>query len=101
MSYKNIIGRLKAYEERICEDEEPHEDQTKLMYTSNEAQTGQNNKDYRREYNKDYRNIGRGGRSFYRGRDRGRNTWTRDATNITCYHCDKLGHYATECHDRL
>lgn len=41
--YEDIIGRLKPYEERIFEDEEPQKDQTKLMYINNEAQTGQHN----------------------------------------------------------
>lgn len=41
--YEGIIGRLKPYEERIFEDEEPQEDQTKLMYINIEAQTGQHN----------------------------------------------------------
>lgn len=52
-SYEDIIGRLKTYEERIQENEEPHEDQTKLMYTNNEGP----NQEYQRDYNK---NRGRG-----------------------------------------
>ena len=93
-SYEDIIGRLKAYEERVRENEEPQKDQTKLMYTNNEAP----NQEYQRDYNN---NRGRGGRSWNnRGRGRGRNMW-RDPTNITCYRCDKIGHYATDFPDRL
>lgn len=44
-SYEDIIGRLKAYEERVRENEEPQKDQTKLMYTNNEAP----NQEYQRD----------------------------------------------------
>ncbi|XP_013703493.2 uncharacterized protein LOC106407215 [Brassica napus] len=38
-SFKDIIGRLKAYEERVCaeEEEDAPDSQNKLMYTSNEG----------------------------------------------------------------
>ncbi|XP_024013204.1 uncharacterized protein LOC112087527 [Eutrema salsugineum] len=39
-SFEDIIGRLKAYEERIFEDDEAHEDSTKLMYANSEDQKG-------------------------------------------------------------
>ena len=32
-SFEDIVGRLKAYEERVTEEEEAQEDQGKLMYT--------------------------------------------------------------------
>ncbi|KAG7564056.1 Ribosomal protein S5 domain 2-type fold [Arabidopsis suecica] len=58
-SFEDIVGRLKTYEERICDEEDNQEDQGNLMYANSEAQTFQNN-------------------------------W-----------CDKMGHYASDCPDRL
>ncbi|XP_013583407.1 PREDICTED: uncharacterized protein LOC106321765 [Brassica oleracea var. oleracea] len=73
-SFEDIIGRLKAYEERIQEEEEePQDNQTTLMYSNNENQATQSNRDY------NYRGRGRGGRSYYRGQGRGRYNGARDA----------------------
>lgn len=68
-TFEDIIGRLKAYEERVAdEEEESQEDQTKLMFTNNDSQTSQSNRGHN-----DYRNRVRGGRgSWNRGRGRGR-----------------------------
>lgn len=65
-SFDDIIGRLKAYEERILEEEESQEDQSKLMYTNMESQTPQSNCDY----NRDFQSIGRRGRFYYGGQGR-------------------------------
>ena len=42
-NFEDIIGRLKTYEECICEEEEEHQDnqQRKLMYTNMESQQNQ------------------------------------------------------------
>ena len=66
-SFEDIVGRLKAYEERICEEEEEQhgDDQDKLMYTSSNMESQQEN------YGGN-RGRGRGGRSGWRGRGRGR-----------------------------
>lgn len=91
-SFEDIVGRLKAYEERVSEEEEPGEEQSKLMYANTDQQYVRNGNN---------RGRGRGGRFQNRGRGRGRFGTARDATGITCYQCDKLGHYASDCPDRL
>ncbi|XP_048622641.1 uncharacterized protein LOC106377735 [Brassica napus] len=49
-----------------------------------------------RDYNS-YRGRERGGRSYYRGRGRGRFNYKRDASRITCFRCDKIGHFVAQC----
>ena len=88
-TFEDIVGRMKVYEERVCDpEEESNDDQTKLMYASSDS-----NRDFQ-----GYR--GRGGRGNYRGRGRGRNGG-RDNSQVMCFRCDKLGHYASQCPDRL
>ena len=98
-SFEDIMCRMKAYEERVREEDELQEEQNKLMYANSEPQTTQSNQDYNRE-NRYHRGRGRG-RSYYRGRGRGRYYGDRDASKVVCYHCDKLGHYVSDCPDRI
>lgn len=46
------------------------------------------------------RSKGIGGR-FYRGRGRGRFNGEIDTSRITCFRCEKVGHFAMQCMDRL
>ena len=60
-TFEDIVGRLKAYEERI-QDDDQQDDQEKLMYTNDS-----------RNYQDNYgRGRGQGGRFGNRGRGRGR-----------------------------
>ena len=106
-SFEDIIGRLKAYEERVAEDEEEaFDDSSKLMYADSKQES----------YGNNYNNCGCGrcGRSGWRGRGRARGSFQQqrdayrqgrggggDASHITCFNCDKLGHYATDSPDKL
>lgn len=92
-SFEDIVGRLKAYEERVAEEEEVPEEHGKLMYANSDTQSN------RGGFNGDNRYRGRGGRYQNRGRGRGRYYTPRDASRVTCYRCDKLGHYVMDCPD--
>lgn len=110
-SFEEIIGRLKAYEERICDEEEEKQDdqgQGKLMYANTDAPPQQQSQD---RYESS-RGRGRGGRYTNRGgRGRGRYGYNgynagyyrqeRDPSKVVCFRCDKTGHYAMSCPDRL
>lgn len=104
-SFEDVIGCLKTYEECISVEEgDAQENQNKLMYTNTEPQT-------HHDYQGEYRGRRRGGQYYGRGRGHGRPYWdnrdsrsywdSRDTSKIMCFRCDKLGHYAATCHDRL
>ncbi|KAG7557329.1 Zinc finger CCHC-type superfamily [Arabidopsis suecica] len=98
-SFEDIVGRIKVYEDRVCdeEDDQPN-DQGKLMYANSEPQT------YQGSYGGG-RGRGQGGRYLQTGRGRGRFSGYqqngRDKSKVTCYRCDKIGHFASNCPDRL
>ncbi|KAG7578131.1 Zinc finger CCHC-type [Arabidopsis thaliana x Arabidopsis arenosa] len=99
-SFEDIVGRMKTYEDRTCDEEEnQQEDQGKLMFVNSDSQP------YHGSFNSG-RGRGRGGRFFQGGRGRGRygnyqNGGGRDQTKVICYRCDKTGHFASNCPDRL
>lgn len=103
--YEDIVGRLKAYEEQILDDDKQQDTQGKLLYTSSDQTNFSNFRG---------RDRGRGGRGN-RGRGRGRNNAQdrenyqadknrtkekKDRLNVVCYRYDKAGHFASVCPER-
>ena len=78
------------------------------MYANSDSRSVSNH-----DSNGSYRSRGRGGRYYNRGRGRGRYSGRYndryndryygevDLSKITCFRCDKNGHYASTCPDRL
>ncbi|XP_021986970.1 uncharacterized protein LOC110883554 [Helianthus annuus] len=108
MPFEEAIGRLKAYEERIKEqDETSDNDQSKVLLSKTDGQTsntsGQDSKADGQEKNEESgcKCCGRGWSSQSdRGRGRGRGRggrYQRDKRFIVCYNCQEKGHYASEC----
>ncbi|GKB45100.1 zinc finger, CCHC-type containing protein [Tanacetum coccineum] len=95
ISVDEAIGRLKTFEERIKSKKKiPVDSQESLMFTRHEGQR------------KPFRERGRFNKS--RGREQDKNNYkreerasfeedTRDKSQVTCYRCHKLGHYAYDC----
>lgn len=99
--FEDIVGRLKAYEERVGEETQK-EDQGKLMFSNNEEHS-------QRGYeNSRGRGRGRNGRGRGRGRSHNQNRASHTEDNnskknrskLICWRCDKPGHYATVCPEK-
>ena len=79
MTFEEVVGRVKAYEERLQSHEEKEEEHDQLMMA--EQRHG------------DSSGHGRGrGRNYERG-GRGRG----DKSGIRCYDCGEFGHFSYEC----
>nr|GEV09446.1 hypothetical protein [Tanacetum cinerariifolium] len=99
MTMEEAIGRLKTYEERIkYRRDKQVSSQESLMFTQHEGQR------------KPFREYGHGRFNQSRGREQDKNDYqskreerasfeedARDKSQVTCYRCHKLGHYAYEC----
>ena len=93
-SYEDIVGRLKAFEERILGDD-THEQQGTLLYSNSD----QSNRGRGRGSN---RGRGRGNRGRGRGRSSSneRTKEKKDYSQIECFNCHKKGHFASVCPDK-
>ncbi|KAK1425188.1 hypothetical protein QVD17_20534 [Tagetes erecta] len=112
VSMDKIIGKLKAYEERIKNRRGSLvNDQDKLLFTHHDKNSrrgehfrnhGQGNF-YPRQGNKNYPDKGKrhkSGRTDYTPqRNDGEHSAMdrKDKSQVTCYRCQKIGHYAYEC----
>ncbi|XP_013589050.1 PREDICTED: uncharacterized protein LOC106297332 [Brassica oleracea var. oleracea] len=103
--FKDIVGRLKAFEERV-KDETQDEDQSKLMFVKNDTQgRGSHNNSRGRS-----RGRGHGGRGRGRGRSNssdGHNKGgeasdktKKDYSKVKFWRCDKMGHFMSHCPTR-
>ena len=100
-SFEDIIGRLKAYEERVSEEVEAEEEHGKLMSTNTKGQGSQSNRNYNRgvtnyngqqtrDYNREYRSRGRGGLFYNQGRGREEILITLESRAIVAIRMDNL-----------
>lgn len=114
--FEDIVGRLKAYEERIG-DENQKEDQGKLMWTNNDQRDrggrgtyDQNNRGGHGVFRGGGRNRGGGSRGRGRGRFNSQHSGgeigesnqkqKKDRSKVVCWRCDKPGHYVSTCPER-
>lgn len=98
MSVEEVVGSLKAHEERLKGIIETSQGQlllTKAEWRKRESNGGQLLLT-REEWLK--RNNGNGTRSGGENRGKDGNRGVRDKSRVRCYNCQGLGHFAGECH---
>ncbi|XP_076907215.1 uncharacterized protein LOC143563595 [Bidens hawaiensis] len=117
VSFEDVVGRLKAYEERTRDEDQP-DSRGKLMFHKSDSYTNRNS-------SRDQVNRGRGrGASSSRGCGRGRDAGQdrnreptktrsnqnrrdqnergkRDLSHIKCYRCDTFGHFVSKCPEKF
>ena len=117
IGFEDLVGLLKAYEERIKSEDKVTETQSKLLYFK--AESSNRNTKSSRGRGRGSNNQGRG-RSGGRGqgntqnhshskstktcddqKQKGKQCEQMDLSNIQCYWCDKYGHFASRCSDRI
>ncbi|KAJ9542300.1 hypothetical protein OSB04_028806 [Centaurea solstitialis] len=110
VTYEDVVGRLKAYEERIKETDKASESGEKLLYSK--IENSNRNQDSTRGRGRGANQGGRGGRrGCGRGntqnhdnrgdeKKKGNHNKKQDMSTIKCYRCDKYGHFVSRCPDR-
>lgn len=95
MSIEEVVGSLKAHEERLRGQSETNQGQ--LLLTEEEWRKKEGSAQLlltREEWLKKTSREGARGTSEFRGRD---NRWGRDKSKVRCYNCQNYGHFASEC----
>nr|GEW70452.1 putative zinc finger, CCHC-type [Tanacetum cinerariifolium] len=101
---EEIIGKLKTYEERIKFRKESQEDNSEKLLLTRQR----NNRNHKHKYGNGRRGDGNQTRRIWKDRDEGHTSDESEGTEnkprrngdksqIDCYKCGKLGHYAYEC----
>ncbi|KAI3684116.1 hypothetical protein L6452_33335 [Arctium lappa] len=119
MTVEEVIGRLKAHEERVRGQSDSGEGKLLLSYEEWLEKAKKKGDEDKKNSQRNYRSVasssrgrgrgrGRGGLNSIRGGRRGGGSYqsqdggrgsssTRDKNKIQCYNCQEFGHYAFEC----
>ncbi|GKC22874.1 uncharacterized mitochondrial protein-like protein, partial [Tanacetum coccineum] len=94
LGFEDVVGRLKAYKERVKEEDKANDLQENLLYARTEYSNGNNDL-----------SEGSGRDSYSRGHGRdneqkGKQHEKRDLLHIQCYRCDQYGHFVSKCPQR-
>ncbi|XP_076894174.1 uncharacterized protein LOC143546377 [Bidens hawaiensis] len=102
--FEDAVGRLRAYEEQIREEEIQGGDQGKLLFSKYDSSShrsfesnGGRGRGGRGHFNDQYRTPSTEQGSSSRGKTKVK----KDRSKILCYRCDKFGHFASGCPDRV
>ncbi|XP_074338389.1 uncharacterized protein LOC141676202 [Apium graveolens] len=96
MSVEEVVGSLKAHEERLRGQTEVNQGQ--LLLTEEEWRKKEGNAQLlltREEWLKKTSKEGARGNSEFRGRD---NRMGRDKSRVRCFNCQNYGNFSSECH---
>ncbi|KAJ0512218.1 putative transcription factor interactor and regulator CCHC(Zn) family [Helianthus annuus] len=116
VAFDDVVGRIRAYEERIKDEDllsDNHGTQMKLMFNNSNASSSsrQTSRDSSRGRGKGS-NRGRGGGGRGRnqfGQNRGSQNGSnegdkqqgkKDYSKVQCFRCDKFGHFVSRCPER-
>ncbi|GKE34574.1 uncharacterized mitochondrial protein-like protein [Tanacetum coccineum] len=91
IGFEDVVGRLKAYEERVKEEEDKANDaQENLLYARTKYSNGNNDS-----------TEGRGRGSYSRDNEQmGKQHEKRNLSHIQCYRCDQYGHFVSKFLER-
>ena len=100
MWFQEVVGRLKAYEERIKKPNKEEDTHDGLLYAKTDRK--EEDKEHScercgyRKSNQDIKGRGRG-RNLKSWRNKNGNQHQQDKSQIKCFKCNEFGHFKYEC----